>query len=103
LPGGTLHQGVYRHYHGAANGRCIRAQSSKFKAEREVDEIYRAVRLKSFWIFNDMYLFTAKTQRTQRFIYFLFSGDPPKMTADRKTGKQKEPALSSKSHCQGQL
>jgi hypothetical protein len=40
-----------------------------------------------------MYLFTAKAQRTQRFIYFLFSGDPPKKLADRKAGKQKEPAL----------
>jgi hypothetical protein len=44
-------------------------------------------------IFNEMYLFTAKAQRTRRFNYFLFSGDPPKMTADRKAGKQKEPAL----------
>jgi hypothetical protein len=25
LSGGTLHQRVYRHYHGAANGRCIRS------------------------------------------------------------------------------
>jgi hypothetical protein len=31
----------------------------------------------SIWIFNEMYLFTAKTQRTQRFNYFLISGERP--------------------------
>ena len=29
------------------------------------------------WIFNEMYLFTAKAQNTQRFNYFLFSGERP--------------------------
>jgi hypothetical protein len=30
------------------------------------------------WIFNEMYLFTAKAQKTQRFDYFLFSGETPR-------------------------
>jgi len=29
------------------------------------------------WILNDIYIFTAKAQRTQRFDYFLFSVERP--------------------------
>jgi hypothetical protein len=32
--------------------------------------------------------FTAKTRRTQRCFFLFFAVDPPKITADRKDGKE---------------